>query len=289
MSDGENKYLEILRSCTLCGHQCRVNRLEGEKGKCGVTDRIKISSFGPHYGEEPELSGYFGSGTIFFSNCNLACIFCQNSDISHDGTGTVINQDGLVTIMLDLQKRGCHNINWVSPTHVVPLILPALVKARDQGLTIPLVYNTGGYDSLVTLQMLEGKVDIYMPDAKYGDSGAALKYSGAPDYWEICRLGLEEMHRQAGELQVENGVASKGLLVRHLVLPEDLASSMEVFKFIAERISPDTHVNIMDQYRPCYRASEFPELDRFASQEEFQTAVLIAKNFGLHRGILNYW
>ena len=285
----ENKYIDILRSCTLCGHQCRVNRLEGETGKCGVTDRIKISSFGPHYGEEPELTGYFGSGTIFFSNCNLACIFCQNSDISHDGTGAVIKEDGLVTIMLDLQKRGCHNINWVSPTHQVPLLIPALDKARDQGLTIPLVYNTGGYDSPVTLQMLEGKVDIYMPDAKYGDSGAALKYSGAPDYWEICRLGLEEMHRQVGDLQVENGVASSGLLVRHLVLPQDIASSMEVFRFIAEQISPDTYVNIMDQYRPCYRAAEFHELKSFTSQEEFQTAVLIANNFGLHHGISNYW
>jgi len=266
-----------------------VDRFLGEKGKCGAGIEIKISSFAPHYGEEPELVGRFGSGTIFFTGCNLACVFCQNYDISHTGRGVKVTEEGLTKIMLDLQLRGCHNINWVSPTHYVPLLLPALAKAREQGLEIPLVYNTGGYDSLEALQMLSGWVEIYMPDAKYGDSGAAKKYSGAPDYWEVCRRGLEEMHRQVGDLVVENGIAKRGLLVRHLVLPDDIASSMEVFKFIAETISVDTYINIMDQYRPCYQAAEYPELNSAITREEYDAAILLAKNYGLHLGFSSFW
>jgi putative pyruvate formate lyase activating enzyme len=281
--------LDLFKSCTLCGHQCKVNRLAGEKGKCDSLAEIRISSFGPHYGEEPELVGNFGSGTVFFTNCNLACIFCQNWDISHQGKGVKIDTEGLVKIMLDLQKRGCHNINWVSPTHLAPLLLQALEIARDKGLTIPLVYNTGGYDSIETLQMLDGWVEIYMPDAKYGDSGSAKKYSGAPDYWEVNRRALKEMHRQVGDLQLLQGIATQGMLVRHLVLPEDNSSSMEVFKFIAEEISLDTYINIMDQYRPCYEANKFPEIDRMLNQNEYRTALMLAENLGLHRGFTNYW
>ncbi|NQS98336.1 MAG: radical SAM protein [candidate division Zixibacteria bacterium] len=283
------KYIEHLHSCALCGHKCKVDRLSGELGECRSGPEIRISSFGPHYGEEPELVGHFGSGTIFLSNCNLSCVFCQNADISHQGIGVKIERDGLVKVMLDLQKRGCHNINWVSPTHLTPLLLPALEIARNEGLDIPLVYNTGGYDSLENLQMLDGWAGIYMPDAKYGDSAAAYKYSGAPGYWEVCRQGLKEMHRQVGDLLVQNGTAAKGLLVRHLVLPEDIASSMEVFEFIAEEISTNTYINIMDQYRPCHNAREFPELDRRLSQNEFKAAAMLAESFGLHRGFMNYW
>jgi len=282
-------FKDILHSCTLCGHRCKVDRFRGEKGKCGSGMEIKISSFGPHYGEEPELVGKFGSGTIFFTGCNMACVFCQNYDISHSAKGAKITSDGLVKIMLHLQELGSHNINWVSPTHYTPLLLPALEKARAQGLKIPLVYNTGGYDSLENLQMLEGWVDIYMPDAKYGYSGAAKKYSGAPDYWEVCRRGLEEMHRQTGDLIINNGVAEKGLLIRHLVLPDDIASSMEVFKFIAETISVDTFINIMDQYRPCHQAADYPELNSPITREEYDAAIMLAKNFGLHRGFSSYW
>lgn len=191
--------------------------------------------------------------------------------------------------MLDLQSRGCHNINWVSPTHQVPMLIPALLKARAEGLKIPLVYNTGGYDSLEALKLLDGIVDIYMPDAKYGDSAMAAKYSGAYDYWEVCRRGLEEMFRQVGDLVVENGIAVKGMLVRHLVLPKDLASTMEVLKFISENISQDTYINIMDQYRPCNDLSKFPELERRISIDEYRTTLMLAESLGLHRGFSSIW
>ena len=279
----------VYSNCKLCGHECQVDRTAGEKGKCGVGTALKISSFSAHYGEEPELVGRFGSGTIFFTNCNLACIFCQNFEISHHGEGVGIDENGLVKIMLELQKRGCHNINWVSPTPYVPTLISALTAARSQGLKIPLVYNTGGYDSMEALKMLDGHIDIYMPDIKYGDSCAAKKYSGVPDYWEVCRKAVEEMHRQTGDLLSENGIARKGLLVRHLVLPDDIASSMEVFKFIAETISSNTYINIMDQYRPCHRAAEFPELNSTITREEFDAALLLAREFGLHRGFSSYW
>ena len=286
---GTDKYIELFRSCTLCGHRCQVDRLHGELGKCKAQAKIKISSFGPHHGEEPELVGRFGSGTIFFTDCNLKCVFCQNYDISHLSQGLVIDTDGLVKIMLELQKRGCHNINWVSPTHLSPLLVRALEIARNEGLDIPLVYNTGGYDSLENLQMLDGWVEIYMPDAKYGDSGAAYKYSRAENYWEANRAILKEMHRQVGDLQVEDGVAVKGLLVRHLVLPEDMSASAEVFKFIAEEISADTYINIMDQYRPCHQADKYREIDRRLQQKEFQAAIMLAESYGLHRGFKYYF
>jgi len=284
------KYIEALKSCKLCGHRCEVDRLAGETGICETKAEIRISSFGPHYGEEPELVGRFGSGTIFFTGCNLHCDFCQNSDISQPGArGVKIDADGLVKIMLDLQKKGCHNINWVSPTHLVPILLPALENARKEGLTIPLVYNTGGYDSLETLKMLDGWVEIYMPDAKYGDSAMARKYSGAPEYWEINRAALLEMYRQVGDLYIEDDVAVRGLLVRHLVLPNDVASSMEVFKFIAEEVSINTYINIMDQYRPSHLAEKHAEINRHLTMDEYKTAVILADGFKLHRGFTNYW
>ena len=267
-----------------------MNRLEGETGECHSLADIRISSFGPHYGEEPELVGRYGSGTIFFTHCNLSCVFCQNFDISQsDAKGVKITREGLVKVMLELQERGCHNINWVSPTHLTPILLPALEDARQKGLTIPLVYNTGGYDSPENLKMLEGWVDIYMPDAKYGDSVMAKKYSNAEGYWEVNRAALKEMHRQVGDLLIEEGVAVRGLLVRHLVLPDDIATSMEVFKFLADEISRNTYINIMDQYRPCRNAHQYYELDRRVSLDEFRTVVLLAEEFGLHRGFVNYW
>ncbi|MBC8204827.1 radical SAM protein [bacterium] len=284
------KYRERLKYCRLCGHRCEVNRLQGEKGKCNTLAEIRISSFAPHFGEEPELVGRFGSGTIFFTNCNLACVFCQNYDISHQGKGVKIEPSGLVKVMLDLQKRGCHNINWVSPTHLVPLLIPALLEAREQGLNIPLVYNSGGYDSLEALEMLDGLVEIYMPDAKYGDPSSAKKYSNAPGYWEMNRAALKEMHRQAGDLVIENGVAVRGLLVRHLVLPEDLAASYEIFKFISQELSTETYINIMDQYRPCNDAEAHHELNRRITTDEYRAAIILAKNCGLHRGFQDfYW
>ena len=282
-------FRDILRSCTLCGHRCKVNRLAGEKGICGALDAIKISSFGPHHGEEPVLTGTFGSGTIFFTGCNLSCVFCQNSDISQTDKGFRLDRAGLAKIMLDLQKKGCHNINWVSPTHMAQLLLESLETARDSGLELPLVYNTGGYDSIETLQMLDGWVDIYMPDAKYGDSAMAMKYSGTPNYWEVNREALKEMHRQAGDLFVENNIAKRGLLVRHLVMPDDISTSMEVLQFIAKEISDNTYINIMDQYRPSYKAVDIYELNRRVTNVEYSTVVMLAESLGLHRGFTNYW
>lgn len=284
-----DKFTDILKSCVLCGHRCEVNRLAGEKGKCGALAEIKISSFGSHHGEEPVLTGRFGSGTIFFTGCNLNCVFCQNSDVSQTNTGVKLDRQGLAKVMLELQSRGCHNINWVSPTHLVPLLLQSLETARDSGLDLPLVYNTGGYDSIEALEMLDGWVDIYMPDAKYGDSAMAETYSGTPDYWEVNREAIREMHRQVGDLLIEENIARRGLLVRHLVMPDDIATSMEVLQFIVQEISGNTYINIMDQYRPCHEAVDIYELNRRVTNDEYRTVVMLAESLGLNRGFTNYW
>ena len=243
-----------------------------------------MSSFGPHYGEERPLVGSQGSGTIFFTNCNLHCLFCQNFDISHLGEGQEASARQLATIMLNLQGMGCHNINLVSPSHSVPQILEALCIAAEEGLQLPLVYNTGGYDSLETLALLDGVVDIYMPDAKYWDSEVAGRLSGASDYPEVMRQALKEMHRQVGPLVIdEDGIARRGLLVRHLVMPERLAGTREIMRFIAGEVSPDTYINVMSQYRPCYRANEVPELRRAVTTHEYREAMQEAVAAGLHR------
>lgn len=243
-----------------------------------------VSSFGPHFGEESPLVGSCGSGTIFFTNCNLRCLFCQNYDISHLGRGEEVSGGQLAAIMLNLQRSGCHNVNLVSPTHFVPQILEALCMAAEEGLRLPLVYNTGGYESSETLALLDGVVDIYMPDAKYWGPEVARLLSEAPDYPEVMRQALKEMHRQVGDLAIDGlGIARRGLLVRHLVLPEGLAGTREVMNFIAKEISPNTYVNVMAQYRPCYRAQEIPELRRPISPEEYRQAVEGALGAGLHR------
>jgi len=275
---------EILRRCSLCPRECSVDRTAGETGFCGVGGLPFVSSWGPHFGEESPLVGGRGSGTIFFAGCNLGCVFCQNWSISHGRQGEEMTLESLADVMLGLQRLGCHNVNFVTPTHQMPMILGALAVAAGKGLRIPLVYNTGGYDSLHAVKLLDGIVDIYMPDFKYADPAAAGEYSDAPDYPEAARAAIREMHRQVGDLVMdERGIALRGLLIRHLVLPGGLAGTREVARFVAEEISRDTYINIMDQYHPCYKAIEHPPLDRRITPAEFEEAVRLAREAGLRR------
>lgn len=274
-----------LERCDLCARYCRVNRLQGTQGAvCRTGERAWVASYGPHHGEERPISGFGGSGTIFFTRCNLRCVFCQNWEISQKGEGREVSPKALAGMMLELQAMGCHNINLVSPSHVVAQILAAVALAARQGLRLPLVYNTGGYDSLEALTLLDGVVDIYMPDMKWGDSQAAHRYSHVRDYWAVNQAAVREMHRQVGDLVLDDrGIAVRGLLVRHLVLPGDLANTRRVLEFIARELSPRTYVNLMDQYYPCYRAAEYPPLDRRLSAAEFRAAVETARELGLTR------
>lgn len=282
------KRIEILNqallSCQLCPRRCKVNRLKDEKGICKTGRLAYVSSFGPHFGEEAPLVGTGGSGTIFFTHCNLGCIFCQNYDISHLGEGYPVENEELAEIMLRLKRTGCHNINFVTPTHVIAQILRALPTAIEKGLDLPLVYNTGGYDLVSTLKLLDGVFDIYMPDFKYSDPEAAKKLSDAPDYPEVAKSALREMHSQAGDLITDKkGVAQRGLIIRHLVLPENLAGTEEVMKFIASEISKDSNVNVMDQYHPAYMAKDFSALNRRITSQEYNDALNMAKKHGFHR------
>lgn len=275
----------MLEECRLCPNECSVNRLAGETGNCHSTDEVVISSYGPHFGEEPELVGLYGSGTIFFTNCNLSCIYCQNYDISQLGIGNRISIDELANIMISLQSRGCHNINLVTPTHFVPQIVEALIIAIEKGLEIPLVYNCGGYESVETLQLLEDIIDIYMPDIKYSDNEIATRLSGIKNYWNVVRSAIKEMYRQVGDLHIDRkGIAKRGLLIRHLVLPNNLAGSEKVIDFIADEISKETYLNIMDQYHPAFKAAEDKKLMRRIKPDEYERVVEYARFKGLHRG-----
>jgi putative pyruvate formate lyase activating enzyme len=275
---------EILSRCTLCPRNCRVDRHHGELGVCRTGDRPVVSSYAPHFGEEDPLVGTHGSGTIFFTHCNLYCIFCQNYEISRGGEEEEISVADLAAMMLILQKRGCHNINFVTPSHQVYQILAALPTAIEGGLSVPLVYNSGGYDALETLRLLDGVVDIYMPDFKFWDPQVAKDLCQAEDYPVIARQAVKEMHRQVGDLVVdESGVARRGLLVRHLVLPDGLAGTREIMEFLAREVSPRTYVNVMGQYRPCGRAGEHPSLGRFLSGPEYEAAQNLAREAGLTR------
>lgn len=273
----------ILKKCTLCPRHCEVDRTSGEVGFCKTTDKPFVSSWGPHFGEERPLVGYYGSGTIFFGYCNLGCIYCQNYTISHLGEGQYISEEKLANIMIDLQSIGCHNINLVTPTHQMPMILASIIIAMDKGLTLPIVYNCGGYESLESLKILEGIVDIYMPDYKYSDPEMGLKYSKAKDYPEVAKRAIKEMHRQVGDLVIEYGIAKRGLLIRHLVLPNNIAGTKEFVNFIASEISKNTYVNIMDQYRPCYKAYDYTDLNRRITSKEFKEAIKMAIEAGITR------
>jgi putative pyruvate formate lyase activating enzyme len=267
-SDIVHKLWDLMNPCTLCPRKCEVRRSKGEIGFCGIADIPVVSSVGPHFGEESVLVGRGGSGTIFFAGCNLGCIFCQNFDISHQRYGHKVTIEKLAQSMLELQRYGCSNINFVTPTHVIPAIVAAIELARKKGMSLPTVYNSGGYDSVETLKLLDGFIDIYMPDMKYSDSEVAKELSSAPDYPQVNFVAVREMHRQVGDLHVEKGLAICGLLVRHLVLPENLAGSFEIIDFLTEQISPKTTINVMDQYRPCYKASSHPKINRRPTLEE---------------------
>ena len=273
-----------LESCHLCPVNCRVNRLNSEIGRCRTASEAIISSYGPHFGEEAPLVGRHGSGTIFFTNCNLSCVFCQNYSISQLGEGERVSKEELAYMMLSLQNKGCHNINLVSPTHVVSQILEALEIAVELGLYLPLVYNTGGYDTVRTLKILDGVIDIYMPDMKYSDEKIAKELSGIEHYPQVNKLAVKEMHRQVGDLQIDDrDIAQRGLLVRHLVLPNGLAGTRDTVNFLAKEISPNTYVNIMAQYHPCYKAPNIPGLAQRVSPTEFQEAIDLAHQAGLSR------
>lgn len=274
----------ILECCELCPRRCRVNRLKGETGVCRTANEAAVSSYGPHFGEEAPLVGSQGSGTIFFTHCNLRCMFCQNYTISQLGDGKPASKGEIASMMLALQQRGCHNINFVSPTHVVPQILEALQVAVGLGLSIPLVYNSGGYDSMETLKLLDGIIDIYMPDMKYSDDMNARRFSGVKEYPSVNQAAVKEMHRQVGDLELdEHGVAKRGLLVRHLVLPNGIAGTEGVVRFLAQEVSLNTYLNVMAQYYPSHRAFKIPVLSRPLTREEFAQAVKLAREHGLER------
>lgn len=244
-----------------------------------------MASAFPHFGEEDPLVGWGGSGTIFLSHCNLRCVFCQNYDISHGGAGQDVTASQMAQVMLRLQRLGCHNINFVTPTHYVPQIVEAIGEAVQLGLEVPIVYNCGGYESLEVVRLLDGIVDIYMPDIKFFDAELSKRYCKAPDYFEVASQVVKEMHRQVGDLRINSrGLAERGLLIRHLVMPGCVEDSKKILRFIAEEISRDAYVNIMAQYRPCYRAYQFPEIDRPISMAEYREVVRYARSLGLHRG-----
>jgi len=273
-----------MERCDLCARGCATNRLAGDLGVCKTGIQARVSSYGPHLGEENPLRGWMGSGTIFFARCNLRCEFCQNHDISQTDAGNEVSAQGLARIMLELQAMGCHNINLVSPSHVVAQILAALPIAVQGGLRLPLVYNTGGYDALGALSLLDGIVDIYMPDMKFANAGNAKKYSRALNYPSVNRAAVREMYRQVGDLQTDDdGLATRGLLVRHLILPRNLAGTKQIIKFLADEISTDTYLNLMAQYHPAYHASRYPELNRRITSGEYNVAVQTAKEADLIR------
>ena len=271
----------MLSPCRVCPRVCGVDRPAGERGHCGIAGEAVVSSVGPHFGEEPPLVGHGGSGTIFLAGCSLLCLFCQNYDISHERHGTPATPADIAEMMLRLQRRGCHNVNFVTPSHVMPQLLEAVMTARHAGLAVPVVWNCGGYESVDALRLLEGYVEIYMPDAKFAERSTAERLANAPDYPDVMKAALREMHRQVGDLVVEHGLARRGLLVRHLVMPGGAAETLAILDFLADEISPDTFVNVMGQYRPVYRASGDPVIGRCPTADEIASARAHARERGL--------
>ena len=278
---------ERYADCDLCAYDCRVDRTEGRVGTCQVDDTAYVSTHFPHFGEEACLKGWNGSGTIFLANCNMKCVFCQNFETSHEARGEPATAEEIAEMALSLQAKGCHNINFVSPTHHSPHLVEAVGIAKDRGLDLPIVWNCGGYERAEILERLEGIVDVYMPDVKWSDDAAAAKYSKAPNYWENVRESLREMHRQVGDLRIDDrGLATGGLLVRHLVMPNHVGSAKGVMEYIAEEISEDTFVDVMAQYQPYYKAASeefYDEIDRRITEEEYREVVEHARAVGLHR------
>ena len=281
------KTFKMLESCSICPRRCKVNRLKDEKGFCKTGLKPKVYNFMAHHGEEPPISGENGSGTIFFSNCNMACVYCQNYEFSQVGEGREVDFEELADFMLQLQQMNCHNINLVTPTHVLPQIINALKIAVSKGLTIPLVYNTGGYELAEIIKLLAGIVDIYLPDMRYVDNAAAIKYSNAPDYPEYNQEALREMHRQVGIAKFDKeNIIKRGLIIRHLVLPDNISGTDKVMRFIGDELSADTYISLMSQYFPCYKAGQFTEISRRITPEEYTEAKRIMQRYGLNKGWL---
>jgi len=277
--------LKKLQSCAICPRQCKVNRLKNELGFCKTGALARVHSYLPHHGEEPPISGTRGSGTIFFARCNMACVYCQNYEFSQTGEGREVSSAELADFMLELQNLGCHNINLVTPTHVMPQILQALNIAAGKGLKIPLVYNTSGYELPETIKLLDGVVDIYLADMRYAGEEMAAKYSCANDYVKYNRQSLKEMHRQVGIAKINNkGIIERGLVIRHLVLPNNISGTAQAMAFVANELSPDTYISLMSQYAPYYKAAQFKEICRRISRQEYADAKKIMDKYGLHNG-----
>lgn len=270
-----------LQNCKICPRLCEVNRFENERGYCGMGRELEISSFGPHFGEEPPLVGWSGSGTIFLTGCSLLCAFCQNYEISHLKEGRAIGIDEMVSIMLSLEERGCHNINFVTPTHFTPHLRESIRMARVQGLRVPIVYNSGGYDSKESLQALDGLVEIYMPDVKFSREESGKRYCKAPDYFQVAKKAVKEMHCQVGDLVIEDGLAVRGLLIRHLVMPGRAGEGKEIIDFLCEEISPNTYINVMAQFHPAFQSGKFSELAQGLNIKEFKEVYNYARDRGL--------
>lgn len=279
---------EILYSCNCCPHDCKVDRINGEPGTCFSGYLPIISSYSPHYGEEPVLSGIQGAGNIFFGNCNLKCVFCQNHEISQSYETEkykTVSLERLAEIMLELQERGCHNIGLVSPAHFSAQILKAIQIASKNGLSLPIIYNTNGYDSVKMLKLYDGVIDIYLPDLKYGNNEYAKTYSKIDNYFDYAKLALKEMFRQVGdELIYEGNVVVRGMIIRHLVLPNDLAESERIFQFIAEELSPDVHISLMSQYNPMHKAKKYVLLNRKIRESEYEKVLDLMDKYGLKNG-----
>ena len=280
-----DKAFSLLESCSICPRKCGINRLKNELGFCKTGLNPKVCSFMPHHGEEPPISGTQGSGTIFFSHCNMNCVYCQNYEFSQKGEGREVGFEELADMMVQLQDMGCHNINLVSPTHIMPQILKSLSLAITKGLKIPLVYNTGGYELSEIIGLLDKIVDIYLPDMRYADSETAIKYSFAPNYPQFNRPAVKEMHRQVGIAKMDdNGIIKKGLIIRHLVLPENISGTQKTMEFIATELSKDTYISLMSQYFPCFKAVNFPQICRRITYAEYQEAQEIMHKYGLYNG-----
>lgn len=278
---------KLLSNCNLCPYNCGANRILGEVGVCKANDKLKIALSSLHYYEEPCISGINGSGTVFFSNCNLSCVYCQNYEISQLNKGKEISVDNLAEIFLQLQQKNAHNINLVSPTIYVPLIIHAIKIAKSKGLKLPIIYNTSGYEKIETLKMLEGYIDVYLPDLKYSDEMLALKYSKAPKYFEIATKAIREMYRQVGRpILNNNGIIEKGLIIRHLVLPNQIDNSKKVLKWIEQNVNPSVFVSVMAQYFPCYKAKECDELNRKLTKEEYKNIEEYLYSLNLENGYI---
>ena len=281
------KLYQLMQNCKLCPRKCGANRLKGQAGACRATNKLKVSSINLHYGEEPPISGTKGSGTVFFTNCNLSCVFCQNYPISQLGNGNEISTEQLADKMIALQNKGANNINLVTPTHVYPMVAESIFIAKQKGLAIPVLSNCGGYESVEVLELMENFIDIYMPDMKYSNNENAKKYSGVDNYVQNNRAAIKEMFRQKGILQFDNNeMATKGILIRHLVLPNNISGSKETFKFIANEISKDTYVSVMAQYHTANKSGNIPELNRKITKTEYDDVLNCFSDTGLHNGWL---